>query len=353
MPAIGSWIVNLAIGINVWLGLVFLLGKIQYPRLFSFLFFAMAYVPFQFQLVYTQTLLYYPYFFLTYIPFILWFGPIAYIVFRRYIFEPIACKRTVFWHLILPVFSTFMIIPFVLLMPPDDKLDLINHLYYDKVPVIHYIIFIACSSSILFYIYLIIRLLPNISHIKSKNSLFFALFIVTVSSIVVAGLGFITMLTHSLYLLYLGNVLISVVVLVLYGLHIRFDTYLPQLIYEIREFKKRRSHLNGVNVSRALFNLDAVMTKEEIYTQPDLTLEKLAERINLNKHQLSELLNNEIGKSFNTYIVDYRVNRAIDYLKNDRSKTILYIALSVGFNSNSAFYSAFKKVTGKSPRDFR
>jgi len=41
------------------------------------------------------------------------------------------------------------------------------------------------------------------------------------------------------------------------------------------------------------------------------------------------------------------------YKEKEPNKTILSIALSVGFNSNSAFYTAFKKVTGKSPSFYR
>ena len=38
---------------------------------------------------------------------------------------------------------------------------------------------------------------------------------------------------------------------------------------------------------------------------------------------------------------------------NDRNCAILNIAYTVGFNSNSAFYAAFKKCVGQTPAQFR
>ena len=109
----------------------------------------------------------------------------------------------------------------------------------------------------------------------------------------------------------------------------------------------------GECISKALGNLNHVIHEEKIYRNPELTLTGLANRLDLTPRQLSELLNNEIGKNFNSYITDFRIEDAIEELKKNKYSTILSIALSVGFNSNSAFYSAFKKVTGKSPSDYR
>tara|TARA_A100001015_G_scaffold299202_1_gene382946 strand:+ start:1248 stop:2318 length:1071 start_codon:yes stop_codon:yes gene_type:complete len=349
---IATLFVQTAYFINFCLFVVFLFGRINAVRFMSLLFFIMAFVPFQFELIYTKDLFYHPHFFLTYIPPILWFGPIFYIFLNQFIFGHMLSISAIAKHLLIPVLSIFAIIP-LLLTPSDDKIALINTLYYEHTSFEFYFVSFLCTGSILFYTWLIFQILPTIRRAKTKNNLFFIMFSMTMIGIIFSTVGFASLLTHSLDLLFWGNVFFSVIIITCYCLHIRFDAFLPELIDEIIQTKVRQSYLSGVNVNRALANLNYLMNTEKIYIDPSLNLSLLAEKINLSPHQLSELINHEVGVNFNTYIMSFRVKAAIKYLKKEPDKTILGIALSVGFNSNSAFYSAFKKITGKSPSDYR
>ena len=55
------------------------------------------------------------------------------------------------------------------------------------------------------------------------------------------------------------------------------------------------------------------------------------------------------------YVNGYRIDRAKELLSelDGHSDSVLNIALSVGFNSNSAFYKAFRKAVGQAPARYR
>ncbi len=352
MVEIAAIFVQTAYTINFILSLVFLIGPFQINRLLSILFFIMAFVPLQFELIYTKSLFYHPQFFLTYIPPILWFGPILYIYLNLYIFKNRLSPKVILKHLLLPIISIVAILP-VLLTSKDDKLKLINSLYYDISSLEYHFVSFLCVGSILFYTWLLFKVLPTIRRAKTKTNMFFIMFLMTLIGAIFSMIGFTSLLTHSTTLLLWGNTFFSIIILTCYSLHFRYKEFLPELLNEIRETNQRQSYLSGININRALANLNYVMNVDKLYIEPNLSLKSLAETINLSIHQLSELLNQEIGQNFNTFIMEFRVKAAIKLLKKEPEMTILGIALSVGFNSNSAFYSAFKKITGKSPSDYR
>jgi AraC-like DNA-binding protein len=100
--------------------------------------------------------------------------------------------------------------------------------------------------------------------------------------------------------------------------------------------------------------VDELMDTQEIYLQPELTLTELAKKIGTNASLLSKVINGAYGKSFNDYINEFRVAEAIRLMQSPDYKNfnLLGIAYDAGFNSKSTFNRAFKKVTGKSPKDY-
>lgn len=101
--------------------------------------------------------------------------------------------------------------------------------------------------------------------------------------------------------------------------------------------------------------LQKLISEKRIYKNPNLSLTTVAEQLSISSNYLSQLINQVTQTSFTDYINSYRVNEAKEMLKNSTYKnyTIVAIALEAGFNSKSAFYTAFKKVTGKTPTDYR
>lgn len=104
-----------------------------------------------------------------------------------------------------------------------------------------------------------------------------------------------------------------------------------------------------------LSQLIRLVEEEKKFTDPDLKLAVMAAQLHITPHRLSMLINNKFGKSFSDFINQYRVQEFIARLNDTRYDhyTLHGLALEVGFNSKSAFNAAFKKITGKTPSDFK
>ncbi|RQO38984.1 AraC family transcriptional regulator [Chryseobacterium sp. KBW03] len=95
--------------------------------------------------------------------------------------------------------------------------------------------------------------------------------------------------------------------------------------------------------------LQRLMSAEELYRNPNLKLSDLASRMNMSAHQLSQLLNDNLDKSFSTYINEYRISEACEKIENGSYLKIEEIGYEVGFNSKSTFFSTFKKIKNTTP----
>ncbi|MFY0629220.1 MAG: AraC family transcriptional regulator [Flavobacteriaceae bacterium] len=99
--------------------------------------------------------------------------------------------------------------------------------------------------------------------------------------------------------------------------------------------------------------LKLLMEEKELYKETDIKLQKLAKQIHISTHKLSQLLNDNLGKSFASFINDYRIEEAKRLLKENHKLTLEAIGFEAGFSSKSSFYATFKKVTGKTPSEFQ
>jgi AraC-like DNA-binding protein len=108
----------------------------------------------------------------------------------------------------------------------------------------------------------------------------------------------------------------------------------------------------SAEIARQLLDL---MDSEKPYLNPELTLMELAAKLAISPHNLSQVFNCEIKKSFFDFVNEYRVGEAKKLLNSSQygHYSILGIALEAGFNSKSAFYTAFGKHAGMTPSEFK
>lgn len=117
---------------------------------------------------------------------------------------------------------------------------------------------------------------------------------------------------------------------------------------------------NQTSATEQEYNRDLMMLKEHMaekkpFLNPSLTIQDISDDIGIPVRELSVLINHQLGKHFYDFVNTYRIENAMDILK-DQSKnkvTILEILYEVGFNSKSSFNTAFKKHTGNTPTAYR
>lgn len=176
--------------------------------------------------------------------------------------------------------------------------------------------------------------------------------VMAVLAVIVLGLGFLLPYIDHAYFYYFYNHAIGL------GIAIMLVALVanPDLIGDLSEaaqVKYGASTLRDVDVDACLKKLDQLMTDGKAYQNESLSLASLASAVGLSGHQLSELINTRLGIGFSRYVRECRVKAAQALLIAAPSRSILSISMDTGFRSQSAFYAAFKEVTGQSPGDYR
>jgi len=99
--------------------------------------------------------------------------------------------------------------------------------------------------------------------------------------------------------------------------------------------------------------LEATLAQDSIYKRSDLTLGALSETLNESPHYVSQVISQDLNTSFHELISAHRIREAQRLLRATPDEAVLSIAMDVGFNSKSAFNTAFRRVTGMTPSEFR
>jgi AraC-like DNA-binding protein len=101
-------------------------------------------------------------------------------------------------------------------------------------------------------------------------------------------------------------------------------------------------------------NLEKVMKEEKPYLNKNLSLNLLADKLNIRTHILSYILNTHYNENFYNYINNFRIEYCKALLKNPKKQhlSIEGIAFEGGFGSKSTFNTLFKKQYRMTPTQY-
>lgn len=119
------------------------------------------------------------------------------------------------------------------------------------------------------------------------------------------------------------------------------------------ELKYKKSLLPQERLDAYAKALDGIMQHDKVYLNPDLSLQHLAELLNIPTHHLTQVFNVKLRTSFHEYVNTFRIEEARTLLVAQKNTPIEIIAQRCGFNSKSSFNRNFKASQGSTPSEYR
>lgn len=118
--------------------------------------------------------------------------------------------------------------------------------------------------------------------------------------------------------------------------------------------KYQNSSLTDVDAKRIHMQLLQLLTEQESYKDPELTLSDLADALDVHHNHLSQVINTLEQKTFYDLINERRIQEFLRVVNLPESQqfTLLALAFSCGFNSKASFNRNFKKYTGQTPSEY-
>ena len=125
-----------------------------------------------------------------------------------------------------------------------------------------------------------------------------------------------------------------------------------------RRYAETRHVLSGLSAfkaSRFKSLLLDTMVQDQVYLDASLTQSKVAGKIGCSVDHLMQVIGDEYGTSFKSFLDQYRVKHARELLLKDSEDKnfVVRVAFQSGFESFENFNSSFRRLVGESPAEFR
>ena len=148
-----------------------------------------------------------------------------------------------------------------------------------------------------------------------------------------------------------GPLLFSLIFYVLTGFLLRKKNFFAVL--KQTSSSQQNQKMSDEKAIVLINRLSELMRSEASYLDQNIKLTNLAVSINATPHEVSHVINDRLGISFNHYINEFRIKKACSLLEQSDHLTIEGIGQEAGFKSRSAFYKAFKYFMNQTPSQYK
>jgi AraC-like DNA-binding protein len=204
------------------------------------------------------------------------------------------------------------------------------------------------------------KLMDEFSTIESNKKITWLYFIVIFYNLYCFAIVITSILTFFLKLDFLlphivnySALLLLVFILAYQGLHQKTISLYTEM--EVRAKETVRSLQIPENRRKMIRQeLEKYFLQSKPYLNPDLSMTMLAEHLKIPKHQLTDVLNADMGVNFFHYVNNFRIEAVKKMLSDPRNRySAEAVGYECGFNSKSSFFTVFKKLTGKTPMEYK
>ncbi|MBU2510842.1 helix-turn-helix domain-containing protein [bacterium] len=281
--------------------------------------------------------------------------PLLYLYFRCIIDNQYQITRKHLIHFLLPVVSVFLLIPSAF-----QKINLYRVMNFFEYSDYRFneiaVSFIMYFAMFLYlgYLFLLIRDIQKLlTDDKTNQTRYLRLLYYCTRFMFLLNILWFIDRFFSLGFSQGTYLFVTVVLIGIYLLSSRYPQFLLILKLEAENARYSKSQIEKLNAESVIDRIKQAMIDNKAFRNETINLKDFAAQLAITPHQLSEILNKKLDRSFNALINEYRINEAREILLQNPDRKILAIAYDVGFNSPSAFYNAFQKFVGKTPSRFR
>ncbi len=117
--------------------------------------------------------------------------------------------------------------------------------------------------------------------------------------------------------------------------------------------KPRKVYIPSDELENLMVRVDREIREKRLFLRSELTLQQIAQLTGEKERLISQAVNTVKGQNFNEYLNSIRIEHACHLLAESNSKPVFEVMYESGFNTKGAFNLAFKKITGKTPTQYK